>query len=314
MKTRQFMKLILRNVILFLIIIFLVRYLIENWNKIAQFDYEFDWLYLSLSFLSLFGALFFLPLALGNIVELVKYKISLKKMCMVLFYSQIAKYLPGGIWGYVGRLYLYKKEGMSSRDASTCVFLETLLVFLSGIFVFFMSIWFLDRIPSIEWIPDNYITEIGIFVLIILLLLIHPRILNLLWGLIPAKISKDELQFDYSYFSLLKPALFLVFFWLGIGGGFWLLIRSFFYIDFRLLPMMVGAYILAWIVGFLAFFTPGGLGAREAVLVLSLNMYLPVYISAMMAIASRIWWIMGELIWVLFSFAWNKFERVKKEA
>jgi uncharacterized membrane protein YbhN (UPF0104 family) len=313
MKIPKLIKIILKNVILFLIIVFLVGYIIDNWNKIGEFEYKISWFYLTLSFLSLLSSLFFLPIALRNIVEVLKYKISIKKMCMVLFYSQIAKYLPGGIWGYVGRVYLYKKEGMSARDASTCVFLETLLVLLSGIFVFFMSLWFLGRIPSIEWIPSKYIPEIGIFVLIILLFLIHPKILNLLWGLIPARINKDNLQFHYSYFSLLKPGLFLVFFWFGIGGGFWLLIRSFFYIDPYLFPITTGSYVLAWIVGFLAFFTPGGLGAREAVLVLLLNLYLPIYISAIVAAAARIWWVIGELIWAFFSFAWNRFERKKME-
>lgn len=312
MKIPKLIKIILKNVILFLIIVFLVGYIIDNWNKIGEFEYKISWFYLTLSFLSLLGSLAFLPLALRNIVKVLGYEISIRKMCSVLFYSQIAKYLPGGIWAYVGRVYFYKKEGMNATEASTCVFLETLLVLLSGIFVFFVSLLFLDKIPSsgsIRWIPNEYINEIWIFVLIILLVLMHPKTLNLLWGLIPARISKKKLQFDYNYFSLLRPAFFLVLFWLGIGIGFWLLIRTFFHMDTVLLPMAVGSYVMAWIIGFLAFFTPGGLGAREGVLIIALNLYLPTYISAMMAVASRIWWIMGELIWVLFSFAWNRFER-----
>ncbi|MBW1672791.1 MAG: flippase-like domain-containing protein [Deltaproteobacteria bacterium] len=313
MKIQQVVKIILKNVILFLIIVFLVSYVIENWNKIGEFEYEISWVFLALSFLFLLGSLFFLPLALQNIVKVLGYEISIRKMCLILFYSQIAKYLPGGIWGYVGRVYLYKKEGMNAHDASTCVFLETLLVLLSGIFIFFLSFWFLDKTPSIKWIPIKYIHEIGIFGLIILLFLIHPKILNFLWGLIPTRFRKDSLKFDYSYFSLFKPGLFLVFFWLGVGGGFWLLIRSFFCINPYLLPITTGAYVLAWVVGFLAFFTPGGLGAREAVLVLSLNLYLPISISAVTAASARIWWVIGELIWASLSFIWNKFERDGKE-
>jgi len=311
MKIQQVVKIILKNVILVLIIVFLVSYVIENWSKVDKFEYEISWVFLSLSFILLLGSLFFLPLALRNIVEVLGYEISIKKMCLILFYSQIAKYLPGGVWGYVGRVYLYKKEGMSARDASTCVFLETLLVLLSGIFIFFLSFWFLDQIPSIKWMPIKYIQAIGVFGVIILFLLMHPKTLNFLWDLVPKRIKKDDLKFDYSYFSLLKPGLFLVFFWLGIGVGFWLLIRSFFYVDPYLLPITTGVYVLAWIVGFLAFFTPGGLGAREAVLVLSLNVYLPIYVSAVIAASARIWWVIGELIWASISFIWNKFERKK---
>lgn len=321
MKIKQTMKRFLETVAFLLIIFFLVNYFIKNWNKIGEFQYEINWFYLSLSFLSLFGALFFLPLSLKNIVKVLGYEISIKKMCSVLFYSQIAKYIPGGIWAYVGRVYLYRKEGMSATDAPVCVFLETLLVLLSGTFVFFVSLLFLDKIPSIasieyiRWIPNEYINEIWIIVVITLFLLMHPKILNILTGLIPMRISRnrDKLKFDYNYFSLLRPAFFLVLFWLGMGLGFWLLIRTLFYIDVFLLPLAIGTYVLAWIIGFLAFFTPGGLGVRETVLVLMLNLYLPVYISAVLAILSRVWWIIGELVWVLFSFVWNRFDGASKK-
>ena len=83
--------------------------------------------------------------------------------------------------------------------------------------------------------------------------------------------------------------------------------------DAFLLPLAIGTYVLAWIIGFLAFFTPGGLGVRETVLVLMLNLYLPVYISAVLAILSRVWWIIGELVWVLFSFVWNRFDGASKK-
>jgi uncharacterized membrane protein YbhN (UPF0104 family) len=84
----------------------------------------------------------------------------------------------------------------------------------------------------------------------------------------PEKFGKDKLQLKYTYFSIFRPALLLIPFWIGVGSGFWLLIRSFYHMELYLLPMAAGAYVLAWIMGFLAFFTPGGLGAREAVLVI----------------------------------------------
>jgi uncharacterized membrane protein YbhN (UPF0104 family) len=310
------MRRFLKTVAFLLVVFFLASYLIENWTKIGKFEYEINWPCLSLAFLALLVSLFFLVLALRQIVKVLGYELSIKKMCAILFYSQIAKYLPGGIWGYVGRVYLYKKEGMSAGDASTCVFLETLLVLLSGIFVFFVSLLFWDKnipIASMGWVTQKNINGIGLLVLVILFSLMHPKVLNLLWGLLPDRLVKNRLRFNYNYFLLLRPALFMVLFWLGIGTGFWLLIKTTFYIDVFLLPMAVGAYTLAWIIGFLAFFTPGGLGAREAALILTLNLWLPTHISAVMAVASRIWWIMGELLWAFFSFAWNRLEAAKNE-
>jgi hypothetical protein len=311
-KIAQYVKLFLKSGVIFLILFFLIIYIINNWDTLDEFTYDISWLHLSLSILSLCCSLLFLPLALGSVVRLLKYQIPFKRMCMVLFYSQIAKYLPGGIWGYVGRVYLYKKEGMSASDASACVALETILVLVSGIFVFGLSLLFGGRAPRTEWIPYEYYNEIGISVLIILLLLVHPKVLSFLWALVPMKFSGQRLQLKYSYFSVVKPAMLLVCFWLGVGGSFWLLIGSIYYTDVSLLSMAVGAYVLAWIMGFLVFFTPGGLGAREAVLVLALNLYWPISISTISAVAARLWWICGELIWTLLSFVWNGCEGIKK--
>lgn len=307
----QRVKSILKYGILFLILFFLVAHIIKNWHTLDEFTYDVQWTALGLSILSLMVSLLFLPLALKSIVRLLKYEISLKRMCMILFYSQIAKYLPGGIWGYVGRVYLYKREGMNGRDAMACVFLETMLVFISGIFVFCVSLFFWGEIPSVAWMPHEYINVMGIGTLIILSLLVHPKVLNFLWGLMPEKFGKDKLQLQYTYFSIFGPLLLLIAFWIGVGGGFWLLIRSFYPMELYLLPMAAGAYVLAWIMGFLAFFTPGGLGAREAVLVLSLNLYLPMSISTISAVLARLWWIAGELIWTFLSLILNGFEGVR---
>lgn len=310
-KIARVMKMILRCGIPLLILFFLTAYIVKNWHSLDKFTYEVHWTYLGLSILSLSASLFFLPLALRSVVKLLEYKISLKRMCLIFFYSQIVKYLPGGVWGYVGRVYLYKREGMNGSDAFTCVFLETTLIVISGIFVFCLFLFFWGEIPSIQWMPHEYLNEIIIGALVVLLLLVHPKTLNFLWGLMPKKFSKEKLQLKYSYFSVFRPALLLVPFWLGVGAGFWLLIRSFYSIDIYFLPLAAAAHILAWIMGLLVFFTPGGLGAREAVLVLSLNLYLPTSISAISAVAARLWWVTGELIWTLFSFVWNGFEGIR---
>lgn len=311
-KIAQLIKLILRCGILFLILFFLIAHIAKNWNRLDEFIYEVHWTYLSLSILSLLASMLLLPLALRNIVGLLKYEISFKRMCVVLFYSQIAKYVPGGIWGYVGRVYLYKREGMNGSDAFACVFLETILILISGIIVFCISLFFGGEILSVEWMPREYFNEIVIAAMVILLLVVHPKVLNLLWKLMPARFSEEKLQLKYSYSSVLRPALLLITFWLGVGGGFWLLVRSFYQIDVYMMPMAAGAYVSAWIMGFLAFFLPGGLGVREAVLVLSLNLYLPISISTISAIAARLWWVTGELSWTLLSLLWNGFKSIKK--
>lgn len=296
----------LKFLLLLLIVFCFTSYLYENWTKIDEFKYETNWFYLSTSVLSLLATLFILPVSLRNIVGLFKYDISLKKISIILFYSQFAKYLPGGIWGYVGRVYLYKKEGMNALDASKSVFLETLLVLLSGGFVSLFFLCFSDSHLLVEYIGGKYLQPVGIGVFAILLITMHPKILNYFMGFIPDRFKKGELWFDYKYLHLIKPLSYLVVFWLGMGVSFWLLIKSFIHIEPGLLPITTSAFVLSWIIGMLVFFTPSGLGAREVSLIVLLNICLPAYMSAFIAVASRIWWVVGEMIWFMLSYVWNR--------
>lgn len=304
---KKIIKKFIKYIILIVIIYYFIFYVFVNWNKIDEYKYETDWFYLSISILLLLVSFYFLPLSLRNIVGIFKCKISFKKICIILFYSQFAKYLPGGVWGYVGRVYLYKKEGMSAGDASKSVLLETLLVLVSGIFISFGSLFFIDKLPSPGWIDNIYIRSGGLLISIVLIIIMHPKILNSLLGMMPTIIIKNKVRFDYDYLSLLKPTLYLVIFWLGVGISFWFLIRSFIYVDSGLLPMTTCAFIISWVIGLFVFFTPGGIGTREAVLIVLLNLHLPVYISAFIAVMARIWWVMGEIIWLFLSYTMNRF-------
>ena len=308
------MKNCIKFIILCVVIYFLGNYLIENWNKIDKYKYDTNWYYLSISFLSLLGSLLILPISLQNIIRLFKYKILFKKICIILFYSQCAKYLPGGVWGYLGRVYLYKKEGMSAGDAAKSVLLETVLILLSGIFISLCSLFFIESIPLVGWVSNKYIRFTGIIVLILLLLVIHPKILNRIMDVMPYRMKPNSFKFNYKYRSILKPALYLIFFWLCVGISFWLFIRSFIYIDLKLLPMITGIFVISWIIGLLVFISPGGLGAREACLVLFLNLYLPFYFSTFIAVAARVWWVIGEFVWGLLVYVWARSGREEKKS
>jgi len=56
-------------------------------------------------------------------------------MSIIFLALSLPSICHGGIWGYVGRVYLYRKQRMSVINASKSVLLETLLILASGLFV-----------------------------------------------------------------------------------------------------------------------------------------------------------------------------------
>jgi glycosyltransferase 2 family protein len=300
------MKRYLKLLVLLVITYFFAFYLYDNWNKINEFRCDINWFYLALSSLTLLLTFFLLPVSLRNVVCFFNCDISLKKMSIIFYGSQFAKYLPGGIWGYVGRVYLYRKESMSVINASKSVLLETLLILASGLFVSLCCLCFFDNHLLPNHIPTGHLRAAGIVFFIVLLVVMNPTVLNRFLKVVPKRFKSEDLMFDFHYSALVRPSLCLVAFWMGIGIGFWLLIKSFIQIEPSLLPVTTGAFILSWIIGLMFFFLPAGLGARELGLVALLNLCMPTYISAFIAVASRIWWVIGELIWFTIAYVWDR--------
>jgi uncharacterized membrane protein YbhN (UPF0104 family) len=76
--------------------------------------------------------------------------------------------------------------------------------------------------------------------------------------------------------------------WPVLGLALWLLARGVGPAAATHLPLMIGAFALAWVAGFAVVISPGGLGVREAVLVGLLAPTLGEAHSILVAAASRI--------------------------
>ncbi|MFO8015519.1 MAG: hypothetical protein R6U32_00280, partial [Candidatus Woesearchaeota archaeon] len=60
--------------------------------------------------------------------------------------------------------------------------------------------------------------------------------------------------------------------WGIIGASFFFVVKAFYpSAGYSELPAIVGGYSIVWVIGFLSFLTPGGLGVREGLLTLLLT-------------------------------------------
>jgi uncharacterized membrane protein YbhN (UPF0104 family) len=84
-----------------------------------------------------------------------------------------------------------------------------------------------------------------------------------------------------------ETALLYVPVWLLLGLCFWLTARSLFDLSFEQSSFYTGAFTVAWLVGLVAVFAPGGLGVREAVLVALLRSRTGTADAVLLAAASR---------------------------
>jgi hypothetical protein len=91
--------------------------------------------------------------------------------------------------------------------------------------------------------------------------------------------------------------------WLAGGSILYFLAKSVSPVSLAFLPACWGFVALSGVVGTLAFFLPGGVGAREISLSLLLSSYIPLSVAIALALLFRVWILVGETI--LLAFFWS---------
>ncbi|MES1024748.1 lysylphosphatidylglycerol synthase domain-containing protein [Gloeocapsa sp. BRSZ] len=178
--------------------------------------------------------------------------------------TNIAKYLPGNIWHYYGRITAAKDAGIATSIATLSVLLEPLLMAAAALIIVLLGIFF--EVTNHRFL----LILLPLLGLATILVGIHPwflsRAIRLLGKLKLKKNSKQQIDSN-SYIVIrypLSPLLGEMGFVLLRGSGFLLTLRAFDSLELAQLPLLLGTFSLAWLLGLIIPGAPGGLGVFEA--------------------------------------------------
>lgn len=229
----------------------------------------------------------------------------------VHFLAQVGKYIPGKVWGAIGKVGLSRTVGMSNLQTGHALVLEALLI-LSGCLII--------AIPVVPLAASEIGlgTPTGIAVVAAAALAViftaHPGAFRKVTAL-ARRLTGRNLDFeDTGFASVIRLLPLYVVLFLLQGVAFVLLARSF-GLD---LPWMPGAFLMptAVGVGFLVLLSPGGLGVREVSLVWLIALVRPGTdpgLATLVSLAALLWVTLGETIAfviALISWGWRKAFRV----
>lgn len=102
---------------------------------------------------------------------------------------------------------------------------------------------------------------------------------------------------------ILGLALGYAVYWVLTGLAFAALVRAMFPLPASDVPLAIAGYSASYAVGFLSLLTPGGLGVREGVLVLALAPVMPAGPALVVALVSRLWMMLFELLGAVAAYA-----------
>lgn len=268
---------------------FLLRTLITNWTQIPFSDLRFDPASIAASLLCLTAYFLILTRGWSAIVAELGGRIAYARAFWIMSTSQMAKYLPGGVWYTLGRVYLAKAERITEEIGLLSVVFETFLLMLTDLIIFLAAVNFIHG--------DTVLSPmLSVAFIIVILALLYPPLLNTLLNLALRLLRRPALRLRAKYTEILKLSTYFFAVWLAQIAGFYFLIRSIYPIPPAQLPNLAAAYTLSWITGFIVLFAPGGLGVREGMMTILLTPILPLPLAIAVSFLARVWITVFEIL------------------
>jgi len=207
--------------------------------------------------------------------------------------TQLAKYIPGSIWQFVGRFMILKNKGFESKKIRDSIFFEHFWI---------LAIASIFGVVGMLSSPDLFYVWFGeqeIMFTITLVLTVLICIVSFVFGfIIYKKISFKKIK---AFWPALSIILNLAIVWFALGVSVWVTLQP--YVD--VMPsilIITGAFCLAYVLGFLTPFAPAGIGIRELMLVLVLMQFVENKdIAILLAAISRLLYFFVEILFAAFA-------------
>ena len=279
--------------IVLVILAFWGQVLITNWDEIASYPWRLSWTSLLQSLVVLMVQMFLVSTIWWRALTLMGKPLPWRQGTAIWLKAQIARYIPGGVWDVAGRLVLGQQAGVDKRRMSASVGMEMGLQVLSAsLFLSFALIIGADATVR-AYLP---------FVLLIIvgsLIMLTPPVFSTLinWGL--KILRRPPLHLNLTYGNILILFLMRVVAHGLKGLAFFLFARGLSPIPWSQAPLMISAFVGAWLIGYLAIFVPTGIGEREGALVLLLGPQFPFGLATASAIGYRVWIALRDLLGAL---------------
>jgi glycosyltransferase 2 family protein len=199
--------------------------------------------------------------------------------------------VPGTIWPVVTQMRLGRDYRVPPRASGAAVGVFMLVLIGTGLLVGVPVIPLLgrDAVDEYHWLA---------LVLPLFVLALTPPVLNRAIALVLRATRRPPMPAPLSFGGILRVAGWAIVSWLCYGVHVYLLARQLGAEGGALLWLQcTGAFAAAFASGPLLLIVPAGAGVREAALLLLLGSTLTAPVAAVIAVISRLLFIVGDLAW-----------------
>lgn len=267
---RSRLKASLRWLILGLVLFFLAKTLKDHWQEVAAIRVDaVGYACLTISLGVTLLAHILAGWVWSWVLQALDHPVSGVWSVRVYLQTNLAKYLPGNVWHFYGRISAATKTDIPVEIAIVSVLLEPLLMVVAALSIALIGV---QQIAAVYGWVSQLLLMVG---LAIVLAIVHPRFLNPLVGYLSklkqkAPSSSQLISVPMKRYPI-QPLLGELGF-LGLRGiGFILTFLAIVPLSPQQFPIVMGVFALAWLTGFVIPGLPGGIGVFEAVAIALLS-------------------------------------------
>lgn len=285
----------LNFVVLLVIFGFLAQTLVTGWEQVRAFEWQLDPFRLSTAMLVMI--LYFVGQGLIWTWSVRRLGIALSFPSGMTMYmtSQLAKYVPGGIWSFAN-------VAVAARQAGLSASLTTLMFALNMVLIVWASV--LCAVPVLPVLLPQFPLNPGVLFALLFAASVGFAPFVLRWALrmfvhwrhLPERPEIDHLTSFRTTFILLLVMLVLH---LMACFAFFLYFSALVDVSVSEGLFAASAWSASWFVGFIILFVPSGIGVREASLTLFLGSMTSPSVATAIALGHRVFTTVLDLL-VLF--------------
>jgi hypothetical protein len=260
-------------------------YLFTNASKLAEFEWRLHPGWFLWAVALVFVGIPFLRVWLWHFVlRRLGFVIPYVESFRILRLAQLAKYVPGSVWQYVGILYLTHKAGATVSTVLGSLLSDQGASFVAGaVFVSFLATaWPFPGAHAAIWLIVAASFLIGVA-------LLYPKPLSKALNTLVSLVSDRSVPTlpNLSTGPIVLLVAFNIVFWLILGSAFFFMVRGIAYpgIPYRYALVVAPIGVMA---GFLAVLVPSGVGVTEGILLVLLTQFYPTEVALAIALVFRV--------------------------
>jgi hypothetical protein len=265
--------------------------LARRWNEIRPLLHNLSVVGVAAAMAAVMASVFAIFLCWQAVLSDLGSRLPLLSGMRVFFLGQLGKYVPGSVWPLLAQMELGRDYKVPRRTSGAALVIFMLLHLGIGLLIAALALPLLghDALRRYGW---------ALVVLPIAAVVLYPPVLNriLATGLRLAR--REPMPKPLSPRGVLRAVAWSLVSWLLAGLHIWILARM---LDVHggstLLARSIGAFAIAWSVGFLVVIAPAGGGARDAALIVLLSTGIGAARATVIAVVSRLLLTLGDLGW-----------------